>query len=197
MSQSTVWIPIINLFFNDANQLLCIKRLNRKCAYSWRLDEIWGTRPNNTAVSLHETTILPDTQTQLKPLPPEIMYAHEWDPSDIETSNNENDMDSLQYIAGAVVQISMATSTSLSNRQTRQKSSTFYSWSNNCEASTDILNGLQEILKDINRQRRERKKRPLKTQLEISRIQADSNKRILRMYSEMMEHLVSQLSKKE
>jgi hypothetical protein len=88
---------IIQLFANfeaSAANLALLEVLNKKCRYFWRLDEIFGTRPNNNPVVISETLgqrpQLPSPSRSQSQLPSDslILGSDEWPASDPEQQRN-------------------------------------------------------------------------------------------------------------
>jgi hypothetical protein len=187
---------ILQFFANSeasAANLALLEVLNKKCGYFWKLDEIFGARPNNnpavTSDTLSQRVQLPSPWQTPSQLPSDslILSPNDWPENDPEQQHNfsasrevdedavddSNSSDDLPAASTPVPSAGTSTSTRL-----KRKSS--ISGRGNRRRGNGDLTRLPELNRNDWAEREEKRlKMQADTQLQIARIQAESQERIL------------------
>lgn len=158
--------------------------LNRKCRFFWRLDEIFGTRPNNNPIVTVDTLITPlelpsESQTPL-PSDPFALGLDDWPESDLDQQENVR-------ASREVVQVDEEpepTPAPSTRARLKRKSST--SLRKNKGYGDGELQKLVELNRSDWAEREEKRLRiQADTQIEIARIQANNQEKLLDKQLEM------------
>lgn len=163
---------LVNVSTNKVGDL--IEAAEKKCAFFWRLDKIWGSHPSLTSIAPVETAsssnnnnfIETPSQTNTQNSTDSVeLGADEWPDGDMgmgDTAEGEDNNEALSPQASDTTQQTQSTRTSRSSAT--------------CRGAKDL--GLKDLLETNQKYRSEQNENRIKidaeTRVEIARIQADS-----------------------
>lgn len=157
---------LLNASANDADGM--VEVLEKKCAFFWRLDDIWSTRPNLTPIAPVETSSSQANTSIAQNSPDHLeLGADEWPDSDVDLGETREGEDiSEQSTNNTMTCRSQTPRSRLSAPRRGGKDSAF-----------------REFFESNQKHRYERSENRTKmeaeTHIEIARIQAESSQRLL------------------